>query len=317
MCCAETQEVAAAGHAGRLDQTLQLADGRRLGFAEYGCLGGKPVLVFHGLPGSRLPSGGEPAAGRIAGLRFIGVDRPGFGLSSYQRGRKLLDWPRDVAALADFLGLERFSVVGGSAGGPYALACAYSLADRVAATVVVNGMAPFDRPGAQAGYGWLRRFGFGIIRHIPGQAMWIAKLQCRELRRNPQRFVRRAASHMATSDSVKLSEESVALPLGAHLAEACRAGPRGMGYDMKLLTQPWGFELPEITAPVDLFYGADDRNVPRPAGDYLAERLPNCRPRLRAGEGHVLSPLQYSGVLGALASDQAPVSQTSREGEPE
>ena len=34
--------------------TVMLKDGRQLGYAEYGDPEGKPILFFHGFPGSRL-----------------------------------------------------------------------------------------------------------------------------------------------------------------------------------------------------------------------------------------------------------------------
>jgi pimeloyl-ACP methyl ester carboxylesterase len=65
------------------------------------------------------------------GLAVVVVDRPGFGGSSFERRRALLDWPGDVDALADRLGLERFAVVGYSSGSKYGIACASSLPVRI------------------------------------------------------------------------------------------------------------------------------------------------------------------------------------------
>jgi len=111
----------------RPDTVLALADGRRLGYAEFGDPSGAPCLYFHFSPGSRL----EPAAvfsgvrqAWLRGVRLVSADRPGFGLSDRQPARTLLDWPGDIAALADHLGIDRFAVLGASGGGAYALACA-------------------------------------------------------------------------------------------------------------------------------------------------------------------------------------------------
>ena len=64
------------------DHTLQLADGRRLGWAEYGDPSGRPVLAFHGTPACRLlyAPADQPAASK--GLRLVAPDRPGYGLSA-------------------------------------------------------------------------------------------------------------------------------------------------------------------------------------------------------------------------------------------
>src|SRR5215210_2245818 len=123
------------------DRVVLLADGRRLGYAEYGDSLGQPVMFFHGLGTSRLVCPPDEAAARKLGVRLIAVDRPGIGISDPLSGRSLLDWPRDVAQLADQLGIERFSVVGWSGGGPYAAACGHSLAHRVLAVGMVSAPA--------------------------------------------------------------------------------------------------------------------------------------------------------------------------------
>ena len=130
---------------------VRLPDGRVLGVDRLGRPGGVPVLAFHGMPGSRLDFLSESLECAQAGVELIAVDRPGFGLSSPQPGRVLLDWAGDVAALADALGLERFAVLGYSAGAKYALACAYALPERVQVAGVLSGSGPPEMPGWEEG----------------------------------------------------------------------------------------------------------------------------------------------------------------------
>ena len=92
-----------------------------LGFGEYGASGGRPVFYFHGHPGSRLDWPGiidRDNAALELNARIISVDRPGHGLSDFQRGRKILDWPDDIIELADAPQVPRFAVLGLSGGGP-------------------------------------------------------------------------------------------------------------------------------------------------------------------------------------------------------
>ena len=129
------------------NSTITLPDGRRLGCAEYGDPDAMPVLYCHGFPSCRL----EPSMLPVSGIRLIALDRPGYGLSDPLPGRTLLDWPRDVAAAADALGLGRFAVAGVSGGAPYAAACAALLKDRVMGLALICGIAPPGKAGKPAG----------------------------------------------------------------------------------------------------------------------------------------------------------------------
>ncbi len=127
----------------RTDRKLVLQDGHSLAYCEYGAPGGRPVFYFHGHPGSRrdFPAFDPGDIARELGVRIIATDRPGHGLSDFQPGRRMLDWPDDVCELADALQLDTFAVLGISGGGPYAAACAYKIPQRLTATAIVPKMA--------------------------------------------------------------------------------------------------------------------------------------------------------------------------------
>jgi pimeloyl-ACP methyl ester carboxylesterase len=95
---------------------IQLPDGRKLAYAEYGDSQGVPVFFFHGFPGSRYDGEYSGQVAAEMGIRLIAPDRPGMGYSDYQPNRRLLDWPADVGHLADTLGLDKFGVLGYSGG---------------------------------------------------------------------------------------------------------------------------------------------------------------------------------------------------------
>src|SRR3712207_4749749 len=93
------------GGAGPREGSLRLRDGRVMAYAEYGDPDGRVVLGCHGSPSSRLERHVEdPADYRRWGIRFVVPDRPGFGRSHQQPGRRVTDWPDDVARLLDALG---------------------------------------------------------------------------------------------------------------------------------------------------------------------------------------------------------------------
>jgi hypothetical protein len=91
--------------------TLTLPDGRKLGYAEYGSLTGRPIFYLHGLPGSRLEAAGYDELGLELGARVIAVDRPGIGWSSPHPGGTLLAHPKDLEHLAQHLELDHYSVL--------------------------------------------------------------------------------------------------------------------------------------------------------------------------------------------------------------
>jgi len=125
-------------------QTITLKDGRKFGFGEYGDLNGKSLFHNHGHPGSRFVAKLFDETALQNGIRVIGVDRPGMGLSEFKPNPTLLDFPDDIVELADTLGFDKFFVEGISGGGPYALACAYKVPDRLIKCGLIAGMGPID-----------------------------------------------------------------------------------------------------------------------------------------------------------------------------
>ena len=159
----------------RLEETVDLPDGRRLGFSEAGDSAGAPLLYFHGNPGSRLDftSDRYDEAFGAAGVRFIAADRPGFGLSDPKPGRGHADWPADVSRLADALGLDRFAVLGYSRGGRYALACAALIPERLTAVGVLSAVTSPDMPGFARVFPRFVRIDQAFARRAPG--LWILR----------------------------------------------------------------------------------------------------------------------------------------------
>jgi pimeloyl-ACP methyl ester carboxylesterase len=150
-----------------VSQHFRLLDGRALGYAEYGVPDGAPVLYFHGFPGSRLEAALTEGPATALGARVIALDRPGYGLSDPQLGREIGHWPEDVGQLADHLGLERFAVLGTSGGGPYAMACAARLAERLTHVGLICSLSPLDRPGALTGMPWHMQLGLILGQYRP------------------------------------------------------------------------------------------------------------------------------------------------------
>ncbi|HLH99715.1 MAG TPA: alpha/beta hydrolase [Acidimicrobiales bacterium] len=282
--------------------SVRLPDGRRLGYATYGDPQGDPVLYFHSVPGSRLsvlPALRDPDLGAWV----IAPDRPGFGLSDFRPGRRLTDWPADVAALADALGVGRFYVVGESAGGAHAVVCAWALPDRVmAAASIAGGMVDSDE----------------AFRHLPRQtrnminvsrrAPWLMRGACMlgavEARKSNQRVGRhlgRSAGHAPPADQELLQDEPVRAALIDGLIEAYRQGAGATVSEMsEIVAQPWPFDVAEVKVPLTLWHGAEDSHVPVDLAERIARRLAHGSLHVVPGEGHLVAQRHWPEILAEL-----------------
>lgn len=272
----------------KTDNTITLRDGRKLGYAEYGDPAGMPVLHFHGTPDSRLEGclPGVDETARRLGVRLVLPDRPGLGLSDYQPNRRILDWPEDVLELADALQLSRFAVVGVSGGGPYASACAYRLPERVTRAGIISGVGPLDAPGAVQ----KMTTSDGKAVALGGRAPWLLRIvlwySILGFRRDPQHFIDQVAAELTLPDQAVLSRPDVRDPIIRMTAAAFSRGARGPAWDYAVLAHPWGFRLEEISIPVCLWHGEDDRICPVGMGRKVAARIPGCKAAFFPGEGH-------------------------------
>jgi len=290
--------------AGRTDNTLRLRDGRRLGYAEYGDPGGRPLFYFHGYPDSRLGArlAHEDAARR--GVRVIAFDRPGFGLSDFKRGRTIGDWTADVAEAADELGIERFAVIGISGGGPYAAACAAKIPHRLTSAAIVSGLAPLNVRAATAGMSRWNRLTIPILRRLPWLLPAIARLLmwlfAQGLRRWPDRVLRLLSRSAPASDKAILAKPEIWAAMKEDFAEAFRQGSRGAAWELVLYLRPWDFRLEDISVDVHLWQGETDNVIPASMGRYLAQTIPNCQARFYPDEGHLLVVDRMEEIQSAL-----------------
>jgi pimeloyl-ACP methyl ester carboxylesterase len=256
-----------------------------LGYAEYGQPRGWPLVYLHGFPGSRLAGRLLDGSARAGGVRVLAPERPGLGLSSPQPGRTLLDHAQDVRALAEALGLERFCVLGESGGGPYALACAHELADRVECAAVVCGLGPVGLPGATAGIAIKERVGYAIAARAPLLAGRALVPFAAWARRRPRQFLHVTRWQLGEADRQVLRG-----PLGdlvaADFAEAFRQGGRGVAEELALLFRPWPFEPKAIRVPFVFFHGAQDRTVAVAVARYFTKSVPGARLRICERDGH-------------------------------
>jgi pimeloyl-ACP methyl ester carboxylesterase len=264
----------------------RLADGRDLGYAQYGDPEGTPIFFLHGFPGSRLSAqiAHEPALS--LGVRVVAPERPGIGLSSPRPGRKLLEHAADVAELADRLRLDRFAVLGDSGGGPYAAACAFALRGRLASVAIVNGLGPPETPEATRGMAIGERLAYIFGRRAPRFSGWFLARFAAWARGHRRAFLRLVRTQLAEPDRRMLAQGALARLFVDDFLEAFRQGWVWVAEELALLTRPWGFRLEEIRVPVRLFVGGLDRTVPAAAMRHVAAAIPGCALTCYEDEGH-------------------------------
>ena len=261
--------------------------------AEYGSPEGIPIFYFHGFPSSRLDwqlVNNDQVLNEL-NVRIIAPDRPGYGLSTYKNGRKLVDWPDDVIGLANTLQIDRFAVVGISGGGPYAAACAHGIHGRLAKTGIVCGMGPALTPGMKDGGSWTLPGTFPIVRAI------ILRLTSMGIERDPEKFLLRSRETFSEPDKQLLDQPEIAASFINGMREAFRQGIKGANQEASLFTRPWGFNLGDITSEVHLWHGEKDLNVPISVGRYISENIPGCKAKFYDAEGHFTLPHNHLGEI--------------------
>ncbi|NOY61525.1 MAG: alpha/beta hydrolase [Calditrichaeota bacterium] len=289
------------------DKTVRLPDGRSLGYTVCGDPEGQPVFQFHGWPGSRLQAGFLDDEAAKAGIRVIGVDRPGMGLSDFQPGRQILDWTNDVVALADAMEIDRFAVLGISGGGPYVAACAYKIPDRLTGCGILAGMGPIDLQSTEGMESSTRAI-FFIARRFP----WLlGPLISLSMARNSrmdeekiERLMPKIMRKLPEPDRKVLERSELMRLFIDDSRESFRQGTKGLAYECRLYVQPWGFRLEDIAFDkVYLWQGELDVNVPVSMGRDMAEAIPNCEAKFYPNDAHLSTLFNHmKEIMGTLLS---------------
>jgi pimeloyl-ACP methyl ester carboxylesterase len=286
--------------------TLELPDGRSLGYAEYGRTDGSPILYFHGIPGSRLSGLLAGVLASPRGGRVIAIDRPGYGLSDFQPHRRIVDWPADVAALADALEIERFAVLGYSGGGPYAAATAHGLPERVTTAAIVSGMGPAtSRAATRRMTAGQRAFRFTVRRLVPVVDLAVHYLEGR-VTTDIESYLSDRHAGTPDVDLEVMARPTIRAMLKEDMIEAFAQGSDGAAYDVRLMAAPWGFPLESIRVPVHLWHGEQDRVVPVWLGRQVAEAIPGAHAHIVRDAGHMLFVDRMDAILGTLIAPPAP-----------
>ena len=273
----------------RLEGTVGLDDGRRMGFAEFGDPRGRAVVWLHGTPGARRQIPHEARVYALSnGIRIVGVDRPGIGSSTPHLYPEILAFAADLESIAAALGIDDMAVIGLSGGGPYALAAGARMPARVRAIGVLGGVAPTQGPDAIDGgavalgvrFATLLRVGRlpiglalgALIRTvrpfaIPGLALYkrLSPEGDRRLLDRPE------FAAMFIDDLLNGSRRQLHAPVA----------------DVISFTRPWGFLAADVKVPVVWWHGDADHIIPHQHGVHMVSRVPDAELRTLHGESHL------------------------------
>jgi pimeloyl-ACP methyl ester carboxylesterase len=280
------------------DRTIHLRDGRTLGYAEYGAPDGLPVVYTHGGLSCRLDVAAGATIAQQNGVRLISVDRPGIGLSDPKPGRTVADWASDIAELRDQLGsIDTFAAMGWSMGGQYALALGYALPASVTRVAVITGGLPLTEPGRFAQMPPVDRAYIQLSQHVPWLARRCLGVMGFAARYTPSLFTRIAAGDLPPADSAVIrAEES---PSFAQISDEALRQTAGHVEDYLAAMRPWGFAPEDLTVPVDVWGGADDKFLDPSWPAELARRILGATLNTRPG-GHFMAHLHWQEIFGAL-----------------
>jgi pimeloyl-ACP methyl ester carboxylesterase len=271
---------------------ITVEDGRRVAFADYGTPDQTPVVWCHGGPGSRFEPELCAAAADQAGLRLIGIDRPGYGRSTARPGRTIGGWVPDALAVLDHLGIDRFVSVGASTGGAYALALA-AASRRVMGTVacctvsdmrwtegralVPGALAVWEAPNREAAHAIVVEL-FG--KHGENMSAYSTGAAASEADR--EMFADPAAARCWERDMT----EALAPGFGGYIDDRLADGPG------------WGtFDVSAITCPVVVLHGTDDRLVAIAHARHTAAIVPGATLRIVDRLGHLSIALEMVSAI--------------------
>jgi pimeloyl-ACP methyl ester carboxylesterase len=277
-------------------------DGRRLAVKETGNPAGKPVMLMHGTPGSRL--GPFPRSKLLyeMGVRLISFDRPGYGRSDRQVDRRVVDVADDVALIADHLNIDSFAVLGRSGGGPHALACAAELPGRVTRASALVSLAPWG----VADLDWFDGMSDSNRReytsaHSEPEALTMSLVDAAaKIKADPTSHLTTIGTEMPEADRRVVSDAGIRGMLAQNFAEALRASADGWIDDALAFCSDWGFNPANIKVPVLLWHGEKDVFSPVAHTRWLIEQIPQAISAIRPNRAHFDALLVMPDILSWL-----------------
>jgi pimeloyl-ACP methyl ester carboxylesterase len=279
---------------------LRRDDGRVIALEVVGDRAAAPVLVCHGLADSRLAAQWLRPAAEKLGLYIIAPDRPGVGGTDRQRLGQIGDWTQDARLILDALRVDSAALLGVSGGGPFAAACAARMPQRVRSLMLIAPLGSPEWPTSGMAPG--ERLSLAVARRSPAFGGWGLDRLAALARRKPELFLRLAATAQPVADIHALEVAGLRESFLTSYLEAFRHGSWGVAQDLRLLTQPWDFDLGSISARTWVRHGDADTTVPVQHSRRYADAIAGAELRIYPGHGHFSILSHPQDVLAELAA---------------
>lgn len=287
-------------------RTIRTAANRVVGYYEYGEPTGTPIVALHGTPACGAGFAWADRRARERGVRLLAPDRPGVGDSDpwpNGRGTTVADYPPELFAFTDALGLDTFSILGYSGGGPYALAAAHVRPDRVAAVAIVSGSGQVGVWASVTDFETVDRLLTRAAQRIPPLARVALSVGAQFSRVIPRTSLWFGQLEMSAPDRMVMAEFPSARAALAVFTQSCAHGSSGVVDDYAALGRPWGFAVEEVAVPVRCWHATTDEIVPVRHTDELARRIPGATVSQWPDEGHLAIVDHVGEVLDALVDE--------------
>jgi pimeloyl-ACP methyl ester carboxylesterase len=286
----------------KLEGNIAVGEDRRIGFAEFGDPQGRAIFWLHGTPGARRQI---PMEARVfseqRNIRLIGVDRPGIGSSTPFQYETVLAFATDMATIADTLGVDKMAVVGLSGGGPYTLACAAAMPERIVAAGVLGGVAPTVGPDAiSGGLMALGTLAAPVIQVAGGPIRLAASTLIRLIRPVAEPAVYLYAAISPEADRKMLVRPEFKAMFLDDLLNGSRKQLAAPFADIVVFARDWGFRLDEVKVPIRWWHGDRDHIVPFAHGQHVVNGLPDAELHHLPGESHLAGLGRTEDILSAM-----------------
>jgi pimeloyl-ACP methyl ester carboxylesterase len=278
---------------------MQLGQGTQVSWQEYGKSTGYPVFYFHGLPGSCVEAESADAAARDLGVRIIAVDRFGYGDSHSADGFGFFNFSDALSEIVHALNLGRYSLLGFSGGGPYALACATRLGEHIDKIAIASSPAAFSTTVMQAHYNPQSR----PLFELAAVDIELARQQLAPLAQSPQAALQYMLSNISTDDQRLFNQSQYHDSYAKSMTGALNQGTEGTVFDLNLLGLPWPFDIHAMRVPVSIWHGEEDPICGIAIADYLADTIPGARLHKLPGKGHFFLFEHWRDVLSDLVNE--------------